>query len=95
MAKCNGICKLLLNAVAANTDSESIEIDNDVKTILISGTFTANVQPQGSPDGGTTWVNIGSPFSTSGGNTFTTAMTRIRLNVNTFVSGTITAYLCG
>lgn len=61
------------------------------KTIFVEGTFVATIQFQISPDG-TSWDNLGSPFTAPGHLSVTDLGMQLRANVTAYTSGTPSAW---
>jgi hypothetical protein len=88
----------LLSAVTATGASDWIDARTmREKTLQVTGTFTGTVAFQGSNDGGTTAVSLGTDLTAAGKITNSEAWALVRANVTAFTaaSGSITAVLFG
>lgn len=75
----------VLNAVTANSNSLTYNFNKGEGQIVVSGTWdTATVKLQMSPDGGTTWVDVGSAstYTADGISSFALNSCKVRVNVS-------------
>lgn len=92
MSKLSGFQKKVLSAAAATGASEAVRCDNDVKTLMVAGTFVATIHLEGSPDDGTTWITLGN-VTAAGLVNVTNGFSYLRANVTAFTSGTIDSWI--
>lgn len=86
----------LLAAVQATGASDWIDARTmREKTLQVTGTFVGTVQFQGSNDGGTTAVSLGTDVTAAGKIVNSEAWALVRANVSAYTSGSITAVLFG
>lgn len=96
----NGTSIITGTATAGSTYSQAIN-GQSTSRIQVSGTWNANLQFEGSADGGTTWITInalviGTPYRqtiiTGNGvfETDVTGLTNVRVRATSFTSGTVT-----
>lgn len=65
------------------------------KTIQVSGTFTATLQPQGRVDPGADWIDEGSAITAAGTADVTKRFRELRVRMTAYTSGTPRAYVNG
>ena len=87
----------VLNAVSANSNSSTYNFNKGEGQIVVAGTWdTATVKLQMSPDGGTTWVDVGSAstYTADGISSFALNSCKVRVNVSSVGSSTsVSAWL--
>jgi len=81
-------------SVAAGTAFSTADVEGAFCTLAVQGTFVATLQLQGSWDGGTTWIQIGSNITTVSITSVATLAPQMRINTSAFTSGTPAAYFC-
>tara|TARA_Y100000004_G_scaffold196525_1_gene266784 strand:- start:2209 stop:2517 length:309 start_codon:yes stop_codon:yes gene_type:complete len=81
----------VLNAVSTNSNSSTYDFNKGEGQIVAAGTWdSATVKLQMSPDGGTTWVDVGSAstFTEDGTASFALNPCKVRVNVSSVGSST-------
>ena len=81
----------VLDGQTANGNSSSYDWNKGEGQVVVSGTFdTSTVKLQMSPDGGTTWVDVGSDstFTAAGAAGFALNSCKVRVNVSSVGAST-------